>query len=82
MYSIEEFRLIPYSIIKIIAEFTKLPTNTIQIQFPEITGNEEYILSIKELQDVASAIRVTSCLLLPLIMNEDEDNLLATNTSG
>ncbi|CAF4361156.1 unnamed protein product, partial [Adineta steineri] len=81
MYSIEEFRLIPYSIIKIIAEFTKLPTNTIQIQFPEITGNEEYILSIKELQDVASAIRVTSCLLLPLIMNEDEDNLLATNTS-
>ncbi|CAF3514245.1 unnamed protein product [Adineta steineri] len=65
----------------IIAEFTKLPTNTIQIQFPEITGNEEYILSIKELQDVASAIRVTSCLLLPLIMNEDEDNLLATNTS-
>ncbi|CAF0790448.1 unnamed protein product [Adineta steineri] len=65
----------------IIAEFTKLPTNTIQIQFPEITDNEEYILSIKELQDVASAIRVTSCLLLPLIMNEDEDNLLATNTS-
>jgi hypothetical protein len=25
---------------------------------------------------------VTSCLLLPLIMNEDEDNILAANTSG
>ena len=38
--------------------------------------------SIKELRDIATAIRVTSCLLLPLIMNEDEDNLLAENTSG
>lgn len=37
---------------------------------------------MKELQDIASAIRVTSCLLLPLIMNEDEDNILAENTSG
>ena len=36
---------------------------------------------IKELQDIASAMCVTSCLLLPLIMNEDEDNLLTTNTS-
>ena len=38
--------------------------------------------SIKELQDILSAIRLTSCLLLPLILNEDEDNFLATNTSG
>ncbi len=52
------------------------------MQFPETNENEEYIISIKELQDISSAIRVTSCLLLPLIMNEDEDNLLAANTSG
>ncbi len=67
---------------QIIAEYTKLPSNTIRIQFPETNENEEYIVSIKELQDISSAIRVTSCLLLPLIMNEDEDNLLAANTSG
>ncbi len=67
---------------QIIAEYTKPPSDTIQIQFPETSENEESILSIKELQDIASAIRITSCLLLPLIMNEDEDNLLAENTSG
>ena len=37
---------------------------------------------MKELQDVVSAIRVTSSLLLSLIINEDEDNILAANTSG
>ena len=52
------------------------------MQFPETSANEDYITSIKELQDIVSAIRVTSCLLLPLIMNEDEDNILAANTSG
>ncbi len=52
------------------------------IQFHETSENTDYITSIKELQDIVSAIRVTSCLLLPLIMNEDEDNILATNSSG
>ena len=65
-----------------IAEYTRLPSNTINIQCPRTPNNEEYIASLKELQDIASAIRLTSCLLLPLIMNEDEDNLLAANTSG
>ncbi|UJR16315.1 hypothetical protein I4U23_003221 [Adineta vaga] len=65
----------------IIAEYTRLPSNTIKIQFSRTSANDEYILSLKELQDIASAIRLTSCLLLPLIMNEDEDNLLAANTS-
>ncbi|CAF4833588.1 unnamed protein product [Rotaria socialis] len=67
--------------INIIADYTKLSSNTIQIKFPERNDNDEYMIIIKELQDIASAIRVTSCLLLPLIMNEDEDNLLAENTS-
>ncbi|CAF1002516.1 unnamed protein product [Adineta ricciae] len=65
----------------IIAEYTRLPSNTINIQCSRTPDNEEYIASLKELQDIASAIRLTSCLLLPLIMNEDEDNLLAANTS-
>ena len=52
------------------------------IQFPETSANQSYITTIKELQDIVSAIRVTSCLLLPLIMNEDEDNILAANTRG
>jgi hypothetical protein len=52
------------------------------IQFAETSTNQDHITSIKELQDIVRAIRVTSCLLLPLIMNEDEDNILATNTSG
>ncbi|CAF4028111.1 unnamed protein product [Rotaria sordida] len=65
----------------IIAEYTKLSSDTILIQFPETDVNQDCITSIKELQDVISAIRVTSCLLLPLIMNEDEDNILAANTS-
>jgi hypothetical protein len=59
-----------------------LPSDTVRIEFRETGDNEEYIATIKELQDIVSAIRVTSCLLLPLIMNEDEDNLLAANTSG
>ncbi|UJR30185.1 hypothetical protein I4U23_017724 [Adineta vaga] len=63
----------------IIAEYTKLPSDTVLIQSP--TANEDYVTSVKELQDVVSAIRVTSCLLLPLIINEDEDNILATNAS-
>ncbi|CAF3145132.1 unnamed protein product [Rotaria sp. Silwood2] len=65
----------------IVAQYTKLSSDTIRIQFPETSVNQDYITSIKELQDVVSAIRVTSCLLLPLIMNEDEDNILAANTS-
>jgi hypothetical protein len=52
------------------------------IQSPETNTNQDYATSIKELQDIVSAIRVTSCLLLPLIMNEDEDNIHAANTSG
>ncbi|CAF3573202.1 unnamed protein product [Rotaria sordida] len=65
----------------IIANYTKLSPNTIQYQFPETNENEKYTFIIKEIQNLASAIRVTSCLLLPLIMNEDEDNFLAENTS-
>lgn len=65
-----------------IAEYTKLSSETVVIQFPETSANKDYIISIKELQDIVSAIRVTSCLLLPLIMNEDEDNILAATTSG
>ncbi|CAF1114792.1 unnamed protein product [Rotaria sp. Silwood1] len=68
-------------IMPIITDYTKLPSNTVQIQFPETSENEEYFVIIKELQNLSSAIRVTSCLLLTLIMNEDEDNFLATNTS-
>lgn len=65
-----------------IAEYTKLSSDAVKIQFPETSDNADYITSIKELQDIVSAIRVTSCLLLPLIMNEDEDDILATKTSG
>ncbi|CAF2635741.1 unnamed protein product [Rotaria sp. Silwood2] len=65
----------------IVVDYTKLPSKTIQIQFPETSENQEYISIIKELQSLASAIRVTSCLLLTLIMNEDEDNFLAAITS-
>ncbi len=65
-----------------IAEYTKLSSDSVLIQFAETSANKDYITSIKELQDIVSAIRVTSCLLLPLIMNEDEDNILAANTSG
>ncbi|CAM4755336.1 unnamed protein product [Rotaria magnacalcarata] len=50
-------------------------------QFAETYDNEEHMTVIKELQDLSSAIRVTSCLLLPLIMNEDEDNILTATTS-
>jgi hypothetical protein len=66
----------------VIAEYTKLSSDSVLIQFAETSANKDYITSIKELQDIVSAIRVTSCLLLPLIMNEDEDNILAANTSG
>ncbi len=65
-----------------IAEYTKLSSDSVLIQFAETSANKDYITSMKELQDIVSAIRVTSCLLLPLIMNEDEDNILAANTSG
>ncbi len=74
----DEHRLI----FQVIAEYTKLSSETVVIQFAETNSNQDYITSIKELQDIVSAIRVTSCLLLPLIMNEDEDNILAANTSG
>jgi len=66
----------------VIAEYTKLSSATAVIRFPETSENADCITTIKELQDIVSAIRVTSCLLLPLIMNEDEDNILAANTSG
>ncbi|CAF1216015.1 unnamed protein product [Adineta ricciae] len=65
----------------IIAEYTKLPSDTIVVQTSETCTDDDYITSVKELQDVVSAIRVTSSLLLPLIINEDEDNILAANTS-
>ncbi|CAF0853266.1 unnamed protein product [Adineta steineri] len=65
----------------VIAEYTKLSSDTVVIQPSNASTDEDYITSIKELQDIVSAIRVTSCLLLPLIINEDEDNLLAANTS-
>ncbi|CAF3502368.1 unnamed protein product [Rotaria socialis] len=67
--------------VSIIAEYTKLSSEKILIQFLETNVNQDYITRIRELQDIVSAIRVTSCLLLPLIMNEDEDNILAANTS-
>ncbi|CAF5073861.1 unnamed protein product, partial [Rotaria magnacalcarata] len=41
--------------INIIADYTKLSSNTIQIQFPETNDNDEYMIIIKELQDIASA---------------------------
>ncbi|CAF1110775.1 unnamed protein product [Adineta ricciae] len=65
----------------IIAEYTKLPSDTVVVQTSETCTDDDYITSVKELQDVVSAIRVTSSLLLPLIINEDEDNILAANTS-
>lgn len=71
-----------FFVFQVIAEYTKLPSDTVRIQFTETSDNADYITSIKELQDIVSAIRVTSCLLLPLIMNEDEDNILAAKTSG
>lgn len=67
---------------KIIAEFTKLPSDTVRIQFHPTRDNEESILIVNELRDIVSAIRLTSCMLLPLVMNEDEDNFLAINSSG
>ena len=59
-----------------------MSSETVIIQSHETNTNQDYVTSIKELQDIVSAIRVTSCLLLPLIMNEDEDNIHAANTSG
>lgn len=52
------------------------------MKFIETPENEDKICILKELQDIVSAIRVTSSLLLTLIINEDEDNLLALNTTG
>ncbi|CAF0830107.1 unnamed protein product [Didymodactylos carnosus] len=60
-----------------IVEYTKLKSDTVSIAFEETPENKEYVSTLNELQDIISAIRVTSCLILPLIMNEDEDNLLA-----
>ncbi|CAF1192512.1 unnamed protein product [Didymodactylos carnosus] len=60
-----------------IAEYTKLKSETVCTQFEETPETKEYMLRLNELQDIINAIRVTSCLVLPLIMNEDEDNLLA-----
>ena len=52
------------------------------MKFAETPENEDKICILKELQDIVSALRVTSSLLLTLIINEDEDNLLALNTTG
>ena len=65
-----------------IAEYAKLSSDTVVILFPENSANKDSIARIKELQDIVIAIRVTSYLLLPLIMNEDEDDILDATTSG
>lgn len=65
-----------------IAEYAKLSSETVVILFSETSANKDSITRIKELQDIVIAIRVTSYLLLPLIMNEDEDDILDAKTSG
>lgn len=67
---------------QVVVEYTKLSIDSIQIKIPAIEANKDSLNSLKELQDIISAVRLTSSLLLTLIINEDEDNLVTMNNAG